>query len=387
MRDADRTTAHLGKDAGMKSKTETIFGVIWGVIFRFAIIAGVIYFLFSIRAILVTVLISVMAAYVAIPAVNFLMTFRVRKWNVKWQRFWAALLVFVVIGAWLVGTVRLFIFPFQDELSRLSENLNDYVERAQKLLGKTAAWYGALPPGFKEFLTKQGVGKTGNAFIDWASKRTKATIEWLSHILDIILIPVIAFYFVLDSRSLKHEFVALVPRRRWRESLTLLKRTSEIMQTYVIGQLILCLIAGVTVGVVLWLLRMDYSLVLAVLAGVTRAIPIIGPIICGIPIVLLAMVKSTTLGVKVLIFFVILHFIESKVILPNLMSARVRLHPAVIIIVILIGYQFFGILGMFVAVPVAAVIREIARFYLIRPQLAGSEGETRSELSEPTSTP
>ena len=369
----------------MRTRTDTIFGVIWGVTLRFAIIAGILYFLYRVRSILVAVLIAVMLAYVVLPTVEYLMRFRIRKWGVKWQRFLATLLVFVVLAGWTVGVVRLFIFPFQDELSQLSANMGGYVQQVQKLFKKTVAWYAALPPDFREFLSKQDVGRAGNVLAGWARKLVERTVNWVTYVLDIILIPVLAFYFVLDSRTLKREFVAMIPRQRWREALRLLRHTSEIFQTYVIGQIVLCMIAGVAVGIVLWLFKMDYALVLAVLAGVTRAIPIIGPILGGIPIILLATVKSTALGVKVLIFFIILHFVESKAILPNLMSARVRLHPAIIIVVLLIGGEFLGILGMFLAVPVAAVIREIARFYLIRPRLAAAESGKIGEPSEPAS--
>ena len=373
-------------DAKMRTRTDTIFGVIWGVMLRFAIIVGILYLLYRVRSILVAVLIAVMLAYVALPAVEYLMRFRIRKWGVKWQRFFATLLVFIVLAGWTAGAVRLLIFPFQDELSQLSANMSDYVEQMQKAFKKTVAWYGALPPDLRQFLSQQDVGRAGNVLAGWARKLVESTVNWVTYILDIILIPVLAFYFVLDSRTLKREFVAMIPRQRWREVLRLLRDTSEIFQTYVIAQIVLCLIAGLAVGIALWLFNMDYALVLAVLAGVTRAIPIIGPILGGIPIVLLATVKSTALGVKVLIFFIILHFVESKAILPNLMSARVRLHPAIIIVVLLIGGEFFGILGMFLAVPVAAVIREIARFYLIRPQLAAAKSGNIGEPSEPVTS-
>ena len=369
----------------MRTRTDTIFGVIWGVTLRFAIIAAILYLLYRVRSILVAVLIAVMLAYVVLPTVEYLMRFRIRKWGVKWQRFLATLLVFIVLAGWTAGAVRLFIFPFQDELSQLSANMGGYVQQVQKLFKKTVAWYAALPPDFREFLSKQDVGRAGNVLAGWARKLVERTVNWVTYVLDIILIPVLAFYFVLDSRTLKREFVAMIPRQRWREALRLLRHTSEIFQTYVIGQIVLCMIAGVAVGIVLWLFKMDYALVLAVLAGVTRAIPIIGPILGGIPIILLATVKSTALGVKVLIFFITLHFVESKAILPNLMSARVRLHPAIIIVVLLIGGEFLGILGMFLAVPVAAVIREIARFYLIRPRLAAAESGKIGEPSEPAS--
>ncbi len=357
----------------MKPRTDTVLGAILAVILRLFLIAFSLWFLYRVRSILVTVLISVMATYVALPLVDALMRIRFCGKQIKMRRFWATLVVFIALGALTVGAMRVFYEPFLQEWNRLSGNLEFYVAQAQKLIGKTAAWYGALPPDLRNLIAPNEHGSAGDLVMRWINGIIEGTVAWVTHILDVILIPVLAFYFVLDSRSLKHEFIALLPRARWKEALKLAEHASKILQTYVVGQLILCLIAGVAIWIFLWFLNMDYALVLGVLAGVTRAIPIIGPIISGIPIVLLATLKSPAIGINVLIFFVVLHFVESKFILPSLMSGRVRLHPAVIIVVLLIGGEFFGILGMFLAVPVAAVIRETMRFYLVQPKLGPTQ--------------
>jgi predicted PurR-regulated permease PerM len=182
----------------------------------------------------------------------------------------------------------------------------------------------------------------------------------------LITIPVLAFYFVLESKPLKREFLYLIPRRRSRDAVLLLREAAVILQKYAIAQIILCLIAGIVVGAGLWMLNVRYSLTLGVLAGVTRAIPILGPIIGGIPIVLLTGLQSIQSAVAVLIFFSLLHLIESKVIMPKLLGDTMHLHPAIILIVLLIGAEFFGVLGMFLATPVAALLKVTYDYYVLR---------------------
>ena len=121
-------------------------------------------------------------------------------------------------------------------------------------------------------------------------------------------------------------------------------------------------------GVVLNLLGMPYALVLAVFAGITRAIPIVGPIVSGIPICILGALQSLPMGFALLIFMIIMHFAESKFIMPILIGDRMKLHPAIILIVLLIGAELFGILGMFLAAPIAAIIRELIYHYIIIPR-------------------
>ena len=202
-------------------------------------------------------------------------------------------------------------------------------------------------------------------------------------IVEVLLIPVLAFYFVWDSRWLKREFIALVPRWRVRETLGTIRAVSEILQSYVIGQLILCLIAAVVTGVVLNFTSIHYVLVLAVLAGVTRAIPILGPIISGIPICLLGALQSTELGLGLLVFVVVMHFAESKFIMPILIGDRMKLHPAVVLIALLIGAEFFGLLGMFLAAPIGAIIRELLYRRVVQPRRK-KEVTEETELPPPT---
>jgi predicted PurR-regulated permease PerM len=70
----------------------------------------------------------------------------------------------------------------------------------------------------------------------------------------------------------------------------------------------------------------------------------------------------------VLIFFTLLHLFESKVLMPKIIGYHMRLHPAIIMIVLLIGSEFFGLIGMFLAAPVATIVRVLIQYYVIRPQ-------------------
>jgi len=158
-----------------------------------------------------------------------------------------------------------------------------------------------------------------------------------------------------------------------REALWILSEFNGIMRSYVIGQFILCLLAGVVVGVGLWALQVPHPLILGLLAGITRAIPIVGPIIGGIPIILLTYVeKGPTIAIAVLGFFTFLHFAESKFIMPLLIGDRMELHPVVIIVVLIVGGEFGSmliggalgaLLGMFFAAPIASIIRVLIRRY------------------------
>jgi len=344
---------------------EAVFELIWRVATKILIWAGVAYVAFRIRTIIVAVLLAAVLTYAVLPIVDFLCSYRVRGMSRKFQRRLATLLVFVTLGTLVVVATHSFVTPLRTEFKALTDKAGDYVTEWHKASQK---WFGSLPPDVQGFLREQNFENVISRLQQWATKLVKATASFFSHVLDVILIPVLAFYFTLDSRILKREFVGLVPKRRAREVLAIIHEVNCIMRSYVIGQIILCVIAGVIVALMLKALSMPYVLILGVFSGLTRAIPVIGPIVSGLVIVLLGLAKAPVVGLYLLGFFAALHFVESKFIMPYLIGERMKLHPAVVIIVLLIGAEFFGIFGMFMAAPVAAILRVLIRHYLIKPK-------------------
>ncbi|HLK57063.1 MAG TPA: AI-2E family transporter, partial [Chthonomonadaceae bacterium] len=193
----------------------------------------------------------------------------------------------------------------------------------------------------------------------YAAELAPHVVESLKNVVEIVILPVLAFYFLIDGRKLKHEFVPLVPRKHLHEAVRMLNEFNRIMRAFIVGQFILCLLAGVIVGFGLLLLGVQFPMTLGVLAGITRAIPIIGPIIGGIPIILLAWAtKGPGVALAVLGFFTFMHFAESKFIMPMLIGDRMELHPVIILLVLLVGGEvgalviggsLGGLLGMFFA--------------------------------------
>lgn len=351
-----------------KTWVEAILELVWRIGLRIVLWAALGYFLFRVRSVMVAIILAAILTYAILPVVDFLCAYQVRGISRKFQRVIATLLVFIVLGSIIVSLSVALFNPFQVELKGMLERVDDYSKAAKNMVGKAENWYADLHPDLKRFIQTQRFEKIVEKIGDWGGVVVNSTLDLVSHLVDVILIPVLAFYFILDTRTLKREFVGIVPKRRTREALAIIHEMNSIMRRYVIGQIILCVIAGVVVGLMLNALDMQYVLILSVFAGVTRAIPIIGPVISGLAIVILGMTKAPIVGMYLLVFFAILQFSESKFIMPKLIGDRMQLHPAVVIIVLLIGAEFFGIFGMFMAAPVAALIRVLMRYYLIKPK-------------------
>lgn len=369
----------------MRTRVETSLNTIWFLIVRITLVLALGYVLWRVRSVMITVILAAMLAYVLLPAVEFICKKRLIPCGKRTWRLFATIVVFIVFFVVVGSAVRLMITPFEQEAANFVTNIGKYNQQAQDALDKAEAWYEKnLPADWREFIAKQDSRRPRADIGAFVTRVVNKTKDWLSNIVELVMIPVLAFYFVLDSRSLKREFIGLVPPWRMREVLRIMRDVSGILQSYVIGQIILCIIAGVATGIVLHLLGMNYVLVLAVLAAVTRAIPIIGPVASGIPICILGALQSPALGLWLVLFVTVMHFAESKFIMPILIGDRMKLHPAVILIALLIGAEFFGLLGMFLAAPIAAIARELINMYIVRPRRTRNAGNGKN--GEMTST-
>jgi predicted PurR-regulated permease PerM len=339
-------------------------------------IVGTLYAVGRLRIVIAYVIVAVVLAYVMRPLATWVMRRNIlvpRRWKVHAKRGLATLYVLIFLGITGYYSAGFVLRPFVAQIKDVGENWETkYEPQFEKYSADARAWY-------EKTVSKEWRDKIEQQLTHGSSSGdlTKNVTAWigsvagnlsgLAHqIVEIVLLPVLAFYFALDSKKLKHEFVGVLPRRYRREVSRVVHEFNRIMHSYVIGQVILCALAGVVVYFLLLALGVRYALTLGVLAGVTRAIPIVGPILGGIPIIGLTLVTAglpTAIGV--LIAFTILHFVESKFLMPIVIGERVSLHPVVIIIVLLIGQEFGGLLGMFFAAPIAAIIRVMIRRYYL----------------------
>lgn len=360
-------------DSNALSRVESTWEIIrrlarWTLFLGLLVLLG--YALYRIRSVVASVFLAIILTYILLPGVEWLCRRRRGRLRPKARRLIATILVFCVFLSLLAALVSLFVVPFAAELGDVTDLVSQY-------LGKLAGPLNRIVKAFqasvdvKEFINTPDLSK----YSDLASKFG----GWLLHfagssvrlVLELVLIPVLAFYFVFDYRSITCELYGLIPGPARREAMRIGRMAGGMLQSYIFGQLILCVIAGVLTGGFLSLLGIKYVVVLALFAGITRAIPIIGPILSGIPIVLVGALTNPgriEIPIYLLIFVIVMHFAESKFIMPQLIGHRLQLHAAVVIIVLLIGAEFFGLAGMFLAAPVAAICRELLRRYYIRPR-------------------
>lgn len=168
---------------------------------------------------------------------------------------------------------------------------------------------------------------------------------------NLALVIVISLYLVLDAPRIGQGLSALTPGR-YRRLLRFMRTTlGQVLGSYLRGRFTMGLIIGVTVGLVCWLFGVSFPLVLGTLAFCFELIPMLGPVLIGVAILLVAAFQSFHLVVEVAIFYVALQLLESNVLGPRITGHAVGLHPVVSILALIGGAEVAGLLGALFAVP------------------------------------
>jgi predicted PurR-regulated permease PerM len=176
-------------------------------------------------------------------------------------------------------------------------------------------------------------------------------------IVDMIVVAVLSIYFLIDGKRVTSWLRRSAPlhlRGRVGFALDTLQR---IVGGYIRGQILLCTLISVLVGVGMQILGVPYALLLGVLTFILEFIPILGTLVTGVVCVLLALTKGWILALIVLVYFVIVHVIEGDVVGPRVVGKSVGLHPIVALAALIAGGELFGIWGALFASPVAGVLQ------------------------------
>ncbi len=179
-------------------------------------------------------------------------------------------------------------------------------------------------------------------------------------LMSFVLIVVLSFYFAVNEKGVEDFLRMITPLSREKFVLNLWKRAQKKMGLWLQGQLLLGLIVGVLVFLGLTVMGVPYALALAFLAGIMELIPVFGPFLSAAPAVALAFSTSGfTFALIVAIFYLIVQQFENNLIYPLVVTKVVGVPPLLVILALVAGGMLAGVIGVLLAVPVAAVLQEV----------------------------
>ncbi|MEO8231617.1 MAG: AI-2E family transporter, partial [Ignavibacteriota bacterium] len=190
--------------------------------------------------------------------------------------------------------------------------------------------------------------------------------QYVSGILSIaaflVIVPFITFYLLKDSAVIHKALIHIVPNKYFEMSYWILKRISLQLGRFVRGWIFDATFVGTAVGFGFYVIGVPNALPLGVIAGIGHLIPYFGPIIGGIPAIVLSIMQTGDLSQVPLIMTVVvlIYTLDNGFVQPYVFSKSVDMHPIIIILLIITGGELFGILGMLLAVPTATIIKTAA---------------------------
>ena len=295
-------------------------------------------------------------AFVLLPVVSLL------ERRLSLPRTAAAAVVFLGLLAAIIGGGRLLVPLAIDQVRDLQRTLPTLVANAENTLTETADQIG-LEDLDALIVSFGGIGDlTG-----MVARGAVPFIVGVGHFLLELLVFLIATFFLLrDAPRLFQWFRRILPASQRNELIPLFAQVNALLGRYVRGQMFLIGVMSTATFIGLSILQVPFVLLLAVMTGVLEVIPIVGPITAGAIACLVALGHPAPWGLSqiwyvaiVAVMYTVLRHAEDYFVIPLVIGRIVKLHPAVVIFSLLTGGALYGLLGVLIAVPVAATLRLI----------------------------
>lgn len=354
-------------------------------VYRVLMVAGAIFVIgwlvWSTRGSLFPFFFGLVLAYLLAPIVNRIQ--RVipnRGWIGRTRRTWAVIIVYIVglsiIGATIatVGSVLI------DETFQLIENLPAYTEDAKAEADSWTRWYEeTIPPDLQDTI-ESNLDQFGSMAGEAARTALFTTFGTVARVISFVaglaLLPLWLFYVLKDDRKALDFFYRLWPASIQPDVRHIVGIADRILGAYIRGQLFLGFIVGIVTFVGLWSLDVQYSGALAVLAGIFEMVPIIGPWISFVAAAIVVLATEPEKIWMIALLFLGIQQLENTLLVPKIQGDAVDMNPAVIMILIVVGGAMFGILGVIMIVPIAAIARDVFIYIYGRLSDEGNLPET-----------
>jgi len=288
----------------------------------------------------------------------------VRKLEARMPLGAALALVYVGILALIALGAVFLVPPLVDNSQDLAKSFPSIVANAQAFVGNpNNPITSRLPESARSYLTTlpQQFGAMAQHFGGEVAARTIAiVVSAVTVVATIVVIPVVSAYLIFEAPSLLEMVLRAVPPRNRRGARAIIADLDKALGGFIRGQFIIGAIVGSCITIALLVLHVRYAVLIGVGAGLLNVIPFVGAIVGFVPAVTLALFdQGWKHALIVAACFVAINQLEGHIIAPRVASESVGLSPLMVVVAILVGGELLGIAGMFLAVPIAAMIRVV----------------------------
>lgn len=360
-----------------------------------ALILGIIILLWVLylwRTFVLPFAIGLILAYLMLPMVNWLQRNLPprRKWP-GFRRVISVLIAFLVLLCLIAGFIYIVVSAVVDASIELIERapffIGESIERVQEWI---ESLIDRLPLGMQEEVSNElieGGISLGQSIRDYVLNSIRNLPSTFNVVLGFAVLPFFLFYILKDSEKLKEGISSALSPRAAEHARSVANIIETVIGRYIRAQLMLGLIVGYFSFVGLLLLDVHYPLALALLAGVSELVPTLGPWIGGGVAVIVTLAITPEKAIWVAVLYIGIQLVENNLLVPKIQSAYLRIHPAVMIVLLVFGAYVAGFWGILVIGPLVATLVAIFRYIRNYYRMQEPEGLPETgETEEPNQT-
>ncbi len=335
--------------------------------------------LLQIRSILVIIVLGIILAAAIEPLVR-----RLRR--VGLSRGQSIMVVYLGLALALGAVLYLIIPPLTRQVIQLVNDIPDILENLRTQAATSNS----------DFLRTTGVRAISRAERAYEQYKSSPPIESGTAIgfvmsvgggiFTVFSVLIVAFYWMTEKATIKRLVLGLFPASSRDNAHVVWDEIEAKLGGWTRGQLVLCAVIGTASGVAYWALGLPFWLALAIFAGITEAIPFIGPILGGSLAFVIALTDSWQKALIVVVIVLLIQQLEGAVLVPRVMKNAVGLSPLSVIIAVFVGGAILGVIGAIIAIPVAAAVQVLV-MNMLRSRSIGPEMEFQAAAAADPAPP
>ena len=341
--------------------------VVWATLVLVFVVFGF-WLLYRFYMVVFTLFIAILIGTVIRPVVAWL-------YRRGFSRMTGVILVYLLVLALLIGFILL-LFPLLiDQGITIAAAVPGYYQNLQMWISSSSnQWIVGLSKSLPaELPGLEPVQQTGLQMLASANQAWNSVASLSKSIFLAIAILLLAFYWTLEGPRTIQALLPLIPRDQRQGTYELISAMESKVGYFIAGQGILCLIVGVMALAAYLLIGLPNALVLALIAGLFEAVPMIGPLLGAIPAGVIALSIAPSKLLWVIVASTIIQQVENNLLVPRVMKKAVGVNPFVSLLSIFAFSSLFGIAGALMAIPTAAIIQLILNRYVFDPGTMESE--------------
>ncbi len=327
-------------------KENYVLDISWKTILKLFFFFVFLYLVFLVKDILSWLIFALIISILLDPAIEFLE----RK---KIPRLVSTFCIYLFFVSFLFLMIYFSALPLFNELQKITHFFPQYFEKLSPPLRKL---------GIEAFKDIESFIKS---LQDWLLSASGGIVRAISTffggIFSALTILTLSIFISLEKNKLKEGIKTFISNSKGNQILEILEKSQNQISAWFGIKILGCIFVGILTFISLKILKIDYAVFLAILAGILNIIPIIGPIFAGVIMVLFAFFQSTISAILIFLIFFIIQQIEGNILIPILSKKFIGMSPLLVLISLLIGGKLWGILGAILAVPVFGIIFEFLK--------------------------